>query len=101
MSNKSHTGRPPWAVTAWVDTTAVYIELPMKAGGQPYIVTYPLSEGGLAKALSFMALQYQEKDGYKMTLPKHPETKYAKGMRESRREYALTALTALGIIDKH
>lgn len=45
--------RPPWAVIAWADEANVYIELPVK-DGPPYIQRYPLTEGGLAKALKVM-----------------------------------------------
>lgn len=53
MSDVAPTGRPPWSVVAWVDSTRVYIELP-SATGVPYITAYPLTEGGLSKALSTM-----------------------------------------------
>lgn len=41
--------RPPWAVVAWADAEAVYVELPMEP--VPYIQRFPLTEGGLSKAL--------------------------------------------------
>ena len=46
-------GRPAWAVAAWVDEAWVYIELPC-ADAPPYIVKFNLSEGGLSKALTLM-----------------------------------------------
>lgn len=51
----SITARPAWAVTAWVDNTHVYIEIPAaKLGDPPYIEKHSLTEGGLGKALGFM-----------------------------------------------
>lgn len=44
---------PPWAVTMWADDKAIYSEVPFKDGGS-YIQRYPLSEGGLWKALQVL-----------------------------------------------
>jgi hypothetical protein len=46
--------RPPWAVMAWAGSNKdIYIELPVK-DGPPYIMKFPATEGGLAKALKVM-----------------------------------------------
>ena len=44
---------PPWSVTMWADDKAIYSEVPFKNGGS-YIQRYPLSEGGLWKALQML-----------------------------------------------
>lgn len=52
MTTYASTGRPAWAVIAWVDDNAVYIELPTDT--VPYISKFPLTEAGLSKALGLM-----------------------------------------------
>lgn len=53
MTTYATTGRPSWAVTAWVDDRNVYVELPAKEG-PPFITSYPLTEAGLSQALNLM-----------------------------------------------
>lgn len=53
------TAAPPWAATMWSDDHAIYIEFPVK-GGPPYVTEFPLSEGGLAKALYTMRSLHQK-----------------------------------------
>lgn len=53
MTTFAPSARPPWAVVAWADERAVYIELPV-TNGPAYIQKFPLTEGGLAKALKVM-----------------------------------------------
>lgn len=48
---------PPWAVTMWESGTDIFVALPMKAGGVPYIMRFPRSEGGLAQALNVLNAQ--------------------------------------------
>lgn len=61
--------RPAWAVTAWVDDVAVYVELPGSAG-LPYITKYPLTEGGLSTALNLMRqAHHQASGGRRYTIP--------------------------------
>ena len=43
---------PIYAITCWCDATSIYTELPAVNGGQPYIQSWPLTEGGLSKALA-------------------------------------------------
>lgn len=46
------TAPPPWAVLAWADETAIYVELPHAQAFSR--ITFPLSESGLTKALTFL-----------------------------------------------
>jgi len=52
------TAKPPYAVVAWVDDYNVFVELP-SVEGPPYILSYQLSEGGLAQALKVMRTAYE------------------------------------------
>lgn len=53
---------PPYAVTMWASDTDIYVALPMKDGGVPYITKYSLTEAGLAKALRVLqARRYEAK----------------------------------------
>lgn len=45
---------PPWAITMWLSDHDIIAMLPMRDGGQPYLMKLPLSEGGLAKALNLL-----------------------------------------------
>lgn len=47
------TGRPRWAVTAWVDHNNVFVELPVKDQA-PFIMKFPLTASGLGEALAKM-----------------------------------------------
>lgn len=74
-------GRPPWAVTAWVDDVNVYVELPTKEG-PPYIASYPQTENGLGKALNVMREMHSAaksiaggKGGTYVFKPDHPMVK--------------------------
>lgn len=40
--------RPPWAAYIWYDAYNIYVQLPT---GVEYPMAFPLTEGGLAKAL--------------------------------------------------
>lgn len=51
--------RPAWAVTCWVDDYNVYTEIACSSG-PPFIQSYPLTEGGLSKALAFMRNAYRK-----------------------------------------
>lgn len=84
------TGRPSWAHWMWCDDNNIYIELDGMHG--PYITCYPLSEGGLTKALHLMRdakkkapqpMVYQRPGvviGYK------PKGDYSERQREQARE---------------
>lgn len=45
--------KPRWAVTAWVDSNFVYIEIPIKDKA-PFISKYALTASGLGEALGQM-----------------------------------------------
>lgn len=45
---------PPHAITMWLTDTDIIAQLPMKAGGTPYLMRFPLNEGGLMKALELL-----------------------------------------------
>lgn len=46
--------KPPWAAYLWADEHNICLELPCPVGKAPVIVQYPITEGGLAKALSLV-----------------------------------------------
>lgn len=73
MTTYLPSGRPAWAVTMWMDDSAVYMELPCK-DGPPYITRYELCEGGLSKALGMMRDIYRASapTGGSYNLTKHP-----------------------------
>lgn len=48
---------PPWAVTMWESGADIFVALPMRSGGVPYIMRFPRSEGGLAQALNVLNAQ--------------------------------------------
>lgn len=48
---------PPWAVTMWESDHDIFVALPMRVGGVPYIMRYPRSEAGLAQALRVLCAQ--------------------------------------------
>lgn len=45
---------PPHAITMWLTDHDIVAMLPMKAGGTPYLMRFPLNEGGLMKALELL-----------------------------------------------
>ena len=45
---------PPHAITMWLTDHDIIALLPMTAGGQPYMMKFPLNEGGLMKALELL-----------------------------------------------
>jgi len=60
MGQRTDSFRPPWAVTMWADEGNIYVELPMTAGGTPYVARYPKSEGGLSMALAVLMKRQAE-----------------------------------------
>jgi hypothetical protein len=99
---------PKWAVTCWTDDQHVYVALPMTAGGIPYIMKWPLNEGGLSQAL--LVLRKRQKEVLEPTraapanhtrqpmvkLDRHHE-KLKQETTESQRESARKLLEKLGI----
>lgn len=51
---------PPWAVTMWTNDVEIFVALPMKDGGTPYIMSFALNEGGLTKALELLRQRPKE-----------------------------------------
>src|SRR5437879_5932963 len=46
---------PPYALRVWITDTAVFTEIPGKApAGLPHVMSFPLHEGGLSKALNIL-----------------------------------------------
>ena len=60
MTKAAKTFRPPWAVTAWIEKSSIFIELPCTEG-PPYIQQYSMTEGGLSSALTAMRDLYNRK----------------------------------------
>lgn len=51
---------PPYAVTMWTNDREIFVAMPMSAGGQPFIISFPLNEGGLSKALEILRKRPKE-----------------------------------------
>lgn len=51
---------PPYAVTMWTNDREIFVAMPMTAGGQPFIISFPLNEGGLTKALEILRKRPKE-----------------------------------------
>lgn len=45
---------PPYAVTMWTNEREIFVAMPMTTGGQPFIISFPLNEGGLSRALDIL-----------------------------------------------
>lgn len=57
---------PPYAITMWTNDIEIFVALPMRDGGTPYIMSFALNEGGLTKALEL--LRQRPKEVIKPTL---------------------------------
>lgn len=95
--------RPPYAVMCWVDDGHVHIEIPSKdAKLPPYIQRWPLTEGGLSKALAVMKQGYKEysKTGKVLTPIGRQAVRPGRTVNasEAQREQARAILKRLGII---
>lgn len=51
---------PPYAVTMWTNDREIFVAMPMTSGGQPFIMSFPLNEGGLTKALEVLRKRPKE-----------------------------------------
>lgn len=51
---------PPWAVTMWTNDIEIFVAMPMKSGGTPYIMSFPLNGDGLTKALNILRQRPKE-----------------------------------------
>ncbi len=60
MASLDHDPIPPWAITCWTNDREIFVALPMKAGSIPYIISYPLNDGGLSQALKVLRKQLVE-----------------------------------------
>lgn len=89
MTTAAPSFRPPYAVIAWADDVAVYVELPRKP--IPYIMKFPLTEAGLSKALNVMRVRHRQEPtrygNYKLPEPAvtRPTPKFSDATRETAR----------------
>lgn len=60
MGHLDNSPIPPYAVQMWRGETDIFVALPMSAGGIPYIMRFPLSEGGLSAALEVLRKRRHE-----------------------------------------
>jgi len=51
---------PPYAVTMWTNDREIFVAMPMSKGGAPFIISFPLNEGGLTKALEVLRKRPKE-----------------------------------------
>lgn len=51
---------PPYAVTMWTNDREIFVAMPMTRGGIPFIISFPLNEGGLTKALEVLRKRPKE-----------------------------------------
>src|SRR5258708_6161207 len=51
---------PAYAVTMWTNDREIFVAMPMTRGGQPFIISFPLNEGGLTKALEVLRKRPKE-----------------------------------------
>lgn len=96
MADIAATGRPAWAVCAWVDSNNIYIELSGMHG--PHISKYPLSESGLSKALYLMRSCHKKQSSPIYQAPGvNPDYKAKGNFSEKQREHAREVLRRLKI----
>lgn len=104
---------PPWAVTMWESGSNIFVALPMKAGGVPYIMKFDLTEAGLKAAMRIIKVQREEEAPRpsmdapaNYTPPKHqPMVKLSKSQEKlhaettpAQREAAQALLRKLGLV---
>jgi len=51
---------PAYAVTMWTNDREIFVAMPMTSGGTPFIISFPLNEGGLTKALEVLRKRPKE-----------------------------------------
>lgn len=51
---------PPFAVTMWTNDREIFVAMPMSKGGDPYIMSFALNEGGLTQALQILRKRPRE-----------------------------------------
>ncbi len=90
------TARPVYAHYMWCDENSIYIELDGQHG--PYVIAFPLNEGGLSKALSLMRDARKKAASPIYQRPGVVESYKPKGdFNEAQRERARTILKKMGI----
>lgn len=67
------TGRPPNAFLVWVDDLWLFMEIPSKDGGVPYISKFARTGAGLAKALSIMTTAQKAVGKARYAIAKQPK----------------------------
>ena len=91
---------PAWAVTCWCDDQFVYVALPVK-NAAPLIQKFPLTEGGMTKAINILRVQRQTLSKgrvHKVSSP--PITRYGplKPLADKDRAKVLAAMRKAGIL---
>lgn len=51
---------PAYAVTMWTNDREIFVAMPMSKGGQPFIISFPLNECGLTRALEVLRKRPKE-----------------------------------------
>ena len=87
----------------WTDAHAIYMEIPHRDGGPPYITSYPLNDGGLGKALAHMKRHHKvEAPSHTSTFTyakaRHPSTRIAPTFSEENRQSVRDMLRKMKII---
>ena len=89
MTIPALTARPPSAAIAWATPDAIFVEIPAKAGGPPFICRYKRTASGLAAALNILI---QHEDATYIPLHSlngdHPLVAKAKAAPKPRAEWA-------------
>lgn len=91
---------PAWAVTCWCDDSFVYVALPVK-NAAPYIQKFPLTEGGMTKAINILRVQRQHlSHGRPHKLSSTPIKRYGslRPLSDTNRAKVLAAMKKAGII---
>lgn len=60
MANLDTDCIPPYAITCWTNDREIFVAMPMTSGGTPFIISFPLNEGGLTKALEVLRKRPKE-----------------------------------------
>lgn len=95
------TARPPRAAIAWVHGEAIYVEIPHKDGGAPFIVRYHKTTTGLADALNILIEHADAPTPIRDPNANHPAIRRSKttvAATESQREAAREMLKKMGLV---
>jgi hypothetical protein len=91
---------PAWAVTCWCDDEFVYVALPVK-NAAPYIQKFPLTEGGMTKAINILRVQRKTlAHGKPHKVTQAPITRYGslRPLSDTNRAKVLAAMKKAGIV---